>query len=89
MQPMYPDTAQAYRCPFNLSDRNHYNDDHGEPGFYCIAGDCLAWEEVPRLDGQGICSRLSRRRVVQPLSSRPLEIILVDILGDCDESEVQ
>ncbi len=84
MKPMYPDTASMHFCPFALPDKQNY------PVFYCIGDECLAWEEVvsngpdsiPPDIGMGICTRLSRRRVIQSLSSRALEVVMVDLIGD-------
>lgn len=77
MQPMYPDAAQAYLCPFSLPAEKQ-----------CHVSNCLAWEDVPKTDGMGMCTRLSRRRVIQSLSARPLEVVTVDLSGDDEDGEV-
>ncbi|MCE1226518.1 MAG: hypothetical protein LWW87_08555 [Geobacteraceae bacterium] len=67
MQPMYPDTAQAYFCPFKEMDK------------HCNADNCLAWLEVPDTDGMGICGRLSRKRNVLFSGMAELEVVPMKI----------
>lgn len=70
------DVATGCYCPFSLPTEK-----------YCMGEDCLAWENVPGDEG-GICLRLSQRYNVQFRNNHPLEVLLVDIPGDSDESEV-
>ena len=49
----YPDTAQAYYCPFAFPVKMH-----------CLGDDCAAWEDDDDTAGCGDCSLLVRRQEI-------------------------
>jgi len=57
----FPDQAQDYYCPFALPSK-----------LYCLADDCLAWDEEGA-EG-GCCTRLSPVRIIQAPTDAPLQV---------------
>lgn len=79
MQPMYPDSAQVFCCPFALPTEK-----------FCLADRCFAWEIAPHTDGEcGYCARLSRRRSIVVLGTvETCEVIDPICIADIDDQEV-